>query len=120
MSENETFQSWAIVEIMGHRKLAGYVTSPGGPGALAGMLRIDIPEDYEADVITDSMVTQFYGQSAVFSITATNEDGARAWHRSEPWGARIMPLIPPAPSDGYDHFEDYATEDGEAEQDQAI
>ena len=55
MSTPETFHAWAVVEVMGHRKLAGLVTSPGGPGALAGMLRIDVCE--AMDVILDEEPT---------------------------------------------------------------
>lgn len=61
------FEGWAIVEVMGHRRLAGSVrevTIAGAP-----MLRIDIPRDPPA--------TQYYGSAALFSVTPTTEEDAK-------------------------------------------
>lgn len=61
------YPMWAIVELMGHRKLAGElreVTIAGG-----AFLRLDVP--------SQPPVTQFYGSSAIYCITPTTEDLAR-------------------------------------------
>ena len=43
--ENSKFEEWAILELMGHRRLAGKITDAViGGGAF---LRIDIPMDEE-------------------------------------------------------------------------
>ena len=58
------FEGWAIVELMGHRKLAGRireVTIAGG-----AFIRLDVP--------SDSPVTQYYGPSAIYCITPTTEE----------------------------------------------
>lgn len=61
---------WAILELMGHRRLGGMLSEVSG-GALAGFLRIDIPgRDGKA-------TTQFYAPAAVYCITPTSEDVAR-------------------------------------------
>ncbi len=91
MSDTTTWTGWAIVEIMGHRKVAGKAMSPGGPGALGGMLRIDA-YDGEGEEFT----TQFYGSAAIFSLTPTTEEVCRrlgqAWHNPPPvapWELRL-------------------------------
>lgn len=61
---------WAILELMGHRRLAGYVTEQEVAGQ--GMLRLDVPG---AD---GRAATQFYSPAAVYCITPTTEDVATA------------------------------------------
>jgi hypothetical protein len=65
----QPFEGWAIVELMGHRRLAGHV----GEQEIAGsaFLRLDVP------AATGEGVTQFYSPSAVYCITPTTEDIAR-------------------------------------------
>ena len=66
----EPFEGWAILELMGHRRLAGYVREESHFGT--SMCRIDVPGE-------DGIVaTQFYGGSAVYCVTPTTEDLARA------------------------------------------
>lgn len=66
--EAEPFAEWAIVELMGHRRLAGYLTEQEIAGK--GFLRLDIPGDPPA--------TQFYSPTSVYAITPTTEAIARA------------------------------------------
>jgi|SRR5579859_6702 len=66
----QTQGEWAIVEIMGHKVVAGYVTKDemfGQP-----MLRIDVPETsvYPA-------FTQHYGVQAIYCMTYVSEEVAR-------------------------------------------
>lgn len=61
------FAEWAIVELMGHRRLAGYLTEQQIGGA--GFLRLDIPGEPAA--------TQFYAPGSVYCITPTDEATAR-------------------------------------------
>lgn len=65
----EPFATWAILELMGHRRLAGYVTSVEIAGK--GMLRIDCP-------VEDRTVTQFYSPAAMYALTPVSEDVARS------------------------------------------
>jgi hypothetical protein len=68
MSESVTagFEGWAIVELMGHRRLAGYVK----PAPMYGteLLRIDIPGEDGPEA------TQFYGGSSIYCLTPTTEE----------------------------------------------
>ncbi len=72
MSEtNEKFEGWAILELMGHRRLGGFVRETQIAGA--GFLRIDIPSDGGANDIT-----QFYPPSSLYGLTPVTEPMARA------------------------------------------
>jgi hypothetical protein len=69
LSENEDsgFAYWCIVELMGHRRLAGWVTEQNVFGTT--MMRVDIP--------SDPVVTQLYSQTAIYAVTPTTEQCAR-------------------------------------------
>ncbi|MEU8278192.1 hypothetical protein ACFYOK_37505 [Microbispora bryophytorum] len=92
---SEAFEGWAILELMGHRRLAGHLSEQEIAGA--SFLRIDVPGDEE-----QAAATQFYSPSAVYAITPTTEETARAVAR----GRRPAPVqrweiaAPPAPDEG--------------------
>jgi len=98
MSETETtYEGWAILELMGHRRLAGYVRETELAGA--GVIRLDVPEHPWKDGCTcgstepasldhekhthacqmfrapgdeeplDVHATQFYAPSALYCLT---------------------------------------------------
>lgn len=67
--DTTTFEGWAILELMGHRRLIGRLSTATIAGA--SFLRIDIPREDG----TES--TQFYSPSAVYAITPTTEELAR-------------------------------------------
>lgn len=70
MAEANGFEGWAILELMGHRKLAGKVSEQAIGGA--SMLRIDVPGDGDTTV-----ATQFYSGAAIYCVTPTTEAIAR-------------------------------------------
>ena len=59
---------WAIVELMGHVKLAGRVTEEEKFGGKLG--RIDIPH-------CDGFMTRYFGAASVYSVTIVSEQVAR-------------------------------------------
>ncbi len=67
--ENEKFETWAILELMGHRRLAGKVTETNIAGG--AFLRIDIPSK------DSKMTTQYYSPASIYCITPTTEEIAR-------------------------------------------
>lgn len=69
MSETR-FESWGIVELMGHQRVAGRISERAIGGG--NLLQVDIPQ---AD---DSFRTVFYGNSAIYALHVTDEDAARA------------------------------------------
>lgn len=75
---------WAIVEQMGHRKLAGHVTE-----VPMGLLRIDVPEvryqystgygdERKIEDRTIAAYTTFIGPSTIYAITPCTEEVAKA------------------------------------------
>ena len=96
----DPYEGWAIVEFMGHRRLAGHVSEQEIAGA--AFLRLDVHGD-------GGPVTQFYSPGAVYCITPTTEEIARKL------GAKSMPApvsrfeleprrLVPVPDDGDDGF----------------
>lgn len=84
----ETFDTWGLVEIMGHRRLAGKLTEQTIAGAV--FLRVDVPEGEGATR------TQFYSSQAIYAIHPTDEATARAFaatHYTEP--IQRYELLPP-------------------------
>ena len=83
-----TFKEWCVLELMGHRKLAGLVTEQEIAGH--GFLRLDIylrqtpitvgPDTGPIPIKSEAPVsTQFYSPSSVYAITPVSEDTARAF-----------------------------------------
>lgn len=70
MGDGERFESWAIVELMGHAKIAGLVTEQAVAGG--AFLRVDVPGPGD-----EWIMTKLYGASAVYCITPVTEDLAR-------------------------------------------
>jgi hypothetical protein len=71
MEDKQTFNEWAIVEIMGHQKFAGRVSEQIVAGS--ALLRIDIPAQGE-----QVGFTKLFGMSSVYAITPTTEQIATA------------------------------------------
>ena len=76
--EGTAFECWAVIELMGHRRLAGFLAEQQIAGA--GFLRLDV---HDAD---GAVATQFYSPSSVYAITPTTEEIARKL------GARARPM----------------------------
>lgn len=70
-AKTESFEEWALLELMGHRRLAGRVSEQRIGGQ--AFIRIDVP-----DTDAGKGFTQFYNGPAIYAITPTTEDVARA------------------------------------------
>lgn len=69
------YRGFAIVELMGHRRIGGLVCQAEQFGV--AMLRVDIPgEDGE------TAATQFYGGASIYALTPCSADAARAVARN--------------------------------------
>lgn len=73
MQELPKFEQWAIVELMGHVKIAGLVTEEERFGTKLG--RVDIPNG-------DTFVTQYFNGSSLYRLTPTTEEIARSVAKS--------------------------------------
>lgn len=67
---NEKLETWAMVELFGHQKIAGKVTEQVIAGGT--FLRVDVPAIDGAQEFT-----RFYGASAIYALTPTTEEIAR-------------------------------------------
>lgn len=85
MDEKATFDTWGIVELFGHQRIAGKLTEQVVAGAT--MLRVDVPEcqvrgrqleiGKPIPVETVPGFTKFYGAGAIYGVTPTDEPTAR-------------------------------------------
>ena len=88
--EQAAFASWAILELMGHRRLGGFVREVTLAGA--GFFRIDVPGEN-----CQTTSTQFYPPSSLYGLTPVSEDAARAvakYNRVEPVSVYELPAPP--------------------------
>ena len=86
------FAEWVILELLGHRRLAGYLTEQQIAGTL--FLRLEIPgAGGQPDI------TQLYSPGSVYAITPTTDDIARRV-ASRSWPAPVQRWeLPPAPGE---------------------
>ena len=82
---NEPFESWAVLEIMGHRRIAGYVSERmiGGKP----MLKIEVPKG------NDITVTTYCSAESVFSLTPCDEADAVAAAKTIGGGFNEQPRL---------------------------
>ena len=66
----EKFESWGLLELFGHQRLAGRLTEQTVGGV--HFIRIDIPEVDGAPAHT-----RFFTQGAIYGMTVTSEELAR-------------------------------------------
>ncbi len=66
---SKTFEEWAILELMGHRRLAGLIKEQTIGSAT--FIRIDVPDGKGG-----FNATQFYNPSSVYCITPTSQEMA--------------------------------------------
>lgn len=74
--QNGAYAEWSVIELMGHRRLGGYVSEVQIAGA--GFFRVDVPGDAEGETHS----TQYYPPSSVYCLTPVTEEAARVVARS--------------------------------------
>jgi hypothetical protein len=92
----EPFACHAILELLGHRRLAGWLTEAQIAGA--SFLRLDVPGPDGALV-----ASQYYSPGSVYAITPTTEEIARAVaasSRPAPVQRWELPAAPTQPVEG--------------------
>ena len=91
MSENTAvINGWGILELMGHRRLGGYLSEVTVAGT--SMVRVDVPHPQH---LSETAATQIYSGQAIYCITPTTEEIARAIARDAPqpvsrWDLRAL------------------------------
>jgi hypothetical protein len=85
-----SYEAWSILELMGHRRLGGFVREVQIAGA--GFFRIDVPGDADGEIHS----TQFYPPSSVYCLTPVSEAAAKVAARSNrPQPVATWELPPP-------------------------
>ena len=108
MNANDNFGTWAILELMGHVKLAGFITEEELFGGKIG--RIDIPGEARAGI------TQYFGGHTVYRITPVSEETARMFAaRNKPRPVYVYELQLPAPT-----ADTYVNEHSEEDEDEYV
>lgn len=108
------FEEWAVIEIMGHKRFAGFITEQAIGGA--SFVRVDVPEIDVGGGTVMPAFTKLFGAASVYCISPCTEQTARAFaktlraesfHRYE--APRLEAHAPTAPSfdDDDDDDEDY-------------
>jgi hypothetical protein len=88
--ESTAYTGWAVVELMGHRRIAGHVSEAAQYGT--SMIRIDVP----AAEPGGQPITQFYGGSSIYCLSPVTEDVARAVAlRNRPAPVSPYEILPP-------------------------
>lgn len=102
-STPQRFEHWALVEIMGHQRMAGLVSETTLAGA--AMLRVDVPAVGDIPEFTT-----FLGAASIYRLTPVSEDIARRYAaglRAKPVQAYELPALPgPSRDDDDDDFDD--------------
>jgi len=92
MNENDNFGTWGILELMGHVRMAGFITEEEHFGEKIG--RIDIPGE------AGQAVTQYFGGHTIYRLTPVSEEVARAFaKRNRLRPVYVYELALPAPSE---------------------
>src|SRR5437879_11429 len=63
---NSKFEHWALVELMGHQRIAGLVTEQTIAGK--GFVRVDVPK-----ANGEIAFTRFFGPEAIYAISPTDQ-----------------------------------------------
>lgn len=90
LTEGTDLKFWAIVELMGHQRMAGYLTTQSIGSA--AMIRVDVP-----DTDAGSGFTRYVNPSAVYAINPCDEPTARlaaASFRPQPVQRWELPQLP--------------------------
>lgn len=98
MTDQQKLETWAIVEIMGHQRFAGYVSERAIGGA--SLLQVDVPEcDGRA------AFTKLIGVGSIYAITPCTEETARAaaqHYRTRAFHEYELPRLPAPVDQGRD------------------
>ena len=98
MSEDPKFESWCIVEVMGHHRFSGMVTEQQIGGA--SFIRVDVPK-----IEGRPGFTKLLAPSAIFASTPCTEltarEAAKHFH-SRPFQMFELPMLPSTIDGDYD------------------
>ena len=111
MAEQDNDGFWGIVEIFGHQRIAGFVSSQTVGGQ--SFVRVDVPATTK-----QAAWSKLYGAGAIYAMTPMAEDLVRqrasalevapltAWDLPEAWREKIRQPALPSPVQEYQDEDD--------------
>ncbi len=111
MTDSRAFECWAIVEVMGHRQFAGFVSEQAIGGS--SFVRVDVPA-VDADGEQLPAFTKLLGAGSIYAISPCTEETACAFaarSRQRSFSTYEAPRLP-APSSVSDEMCDCGCMDG--------
>lgn len=107
--QDEKFEAWGLLELFGHQRLAGRLSEQTIGGV--HFIRVDVPEVKDYDGETIAGYTRFFTQGAIYGMTPTDEQVARAMAmrlRARPVQTYELPQLgaPDRSVDEEEEFED--------------
>lgn len=135
-AQQSKFEGWAVVEVFGHQRYAGYVTTEAFGQAV--LFRVDVPPLEERDRVTkhweyaDSKnvppgstvredavqgYTKFFGPGAIYAMTPCTQDAAKkAVEAMQSRTVSVVTLaeargLPPGADDRFDDDDDDVEEE---------
>src|SRR4051812_12223703 len=98
MEQTERFETWGILEIMGHKRYAGRITEQVIAGS--ALIRVDVPEAKDVSQNPVPAYSKMFGVGSVYCLTPTTEDVARRaaaklaeWENTTPIPVQLPTLI---------------------------
>lgn len=76
MRELELTEEWGFLEVMGHRRVPGRLTTVHLGGV--SMVQVDVPKDAE------TFRRQFYGAASIYCLTPASEEEVRKYLQPTP------------------------------------
>lgn len=95
MNTVDKFEQWCVIEIMGHKRFAGFVTEQSVGGA--SFVRVDVPEVTTRSGETLPAFTKLFGASSIYCLSPCTEETARAFAadlRAEGFALYEAPRLP--------------------------
>jgi len=111
----EGFTGWAIVELLGHKKLAGHVSSQAIGGGV--LVRVDVPETPGDSAPPTAAYTKLVGVGSIYALTPCEEGLARRAARAiERYNEPLPVHLPALPASVQEAPE--SDDDGDVERDE--
>lgn len=112
IKNQQTFEQWAIVELMGHQKMSGLVTEQNIAGK--GFIRVDVYDEAGESV----MLTRFINPDSIYAINPVERSIALAMtartHRPVQ-EYEVRSILPPARTSTVEHDVGPGYDDDEVE-----
>lgn len=93
MEQAEKFDTWGIVEVMGHKRFAGRITEQQLAGA--ALVRVDVPAVSTSNGGEYNAFTKLIGVGSIYCITPTTEELAVKAARALAHEGAAMPVYIP-------------------------